>query len=257
MSIIKDEFIVYQPRYINGRRVCDGPACSYIGHLNKINNNLGYPILLCNYHLKLPYDVYGENKYNLPEPNFNIDSYKILIDNKIIICGYKGCDKYDNLLKIHSDYFCSKHAKEITALTLSYINKDNPIQMLINLIKEFNYRKVLYPKNILEIKRIEEEMNLNRDVYSKSQINRIHYHYAYNNLNIIETLNNKKKEVVSAPISPVVKPRFAENNKILISSTPVYKPGSVRDILMNKNLSTHTYFSIDPIDFLKNPVYKY
>jgi len=181
MSILETELAKYKPNYHKKVRLCDGPGCMQGGYLNPYFVSRGLKLLFCNEHFVNPYNYTGLKNNDLMElPMFNDNYYKIIDDNNNIICNRRGCQSID-IIRVHSDYFCTEHAKEITSITVKYIDKKDPMTLLFNKLKEFNYRKTLHIKNIESIFKLETDLSLDRTLYSKSVINIIHYQYAYDN----------------------------------------------------------------------------
>lgn len=218
MDVIKEDFITYESKFINGKRTCDGPGCTYTGLMKRYYNSLNYMLLFCDWHYNSPHEIIGQNIYNFQPPIFTLKEYKYIKSDGSFLCGYKGCAYDKNLVKWDNEYFCQRHSQELVNLELSIVCKNDPVERLITLIRSFNNRKVLSVRNISAIKKLEKLWGINRSFHSKSPINLIHYEYSYNNY--ILSQNIRHSEPKSEPASPTIKSRVPRKLSV---STPVYR----------------------------------
>jgi hypothetical protein len=207
----------YKAKYIktNNRygmkmyKCCDGPNCNWTKNLEKYPNDVDLIISFCVDHIKNPYNVLNTNVHNLELPTFNRENYKIInnkgstgsdkigtsstirsiSDTRSNICGFRNCKEEKELKYMFHDYFCGIHCKEMMEVHAKYVDKNDIHGILVNKIKEFNYRKILNKKNIKDIMIYE---NLTCMKYLQIPINLVHYKYAYENLLLTEELTDKR-----------------------------------------------------------------
>ncbi len=172
-------------------KCCDGPDCEITDNLKKYPTDLGYTLTFCNFHVGNPYNVLSESILDIELPTFHRNGY-IMTNQGKTVCGFRGCSEESGLKYMFHDYFCPKHCKDMMNIQAKYVEKYDSIGILINKIKEFNYRKILNKKNLNDILRLSEHTKTN---YFKTSMNLIHYQYAYNNLVNTEGLTDLRKNL--------------------------------------------------------------
>ena len=200
----KDFSILFYPKYLGKCRVCDGPNCQIQRKLRKYDTSLGYTLFFCEQHFVDPYNEINADSskvvHTSSKPVYKDSHYKIIAPDNKVLCGYIGCNEYLDLQLFSNNYYCREHMQIFVNYHVKCtVDKDSFYENLILKLEEFTCRKILSIENLKYIYQLENQLMVDKKLYSQLAVNLIHKEYLINNHKLFENFKVNKVVLRNRP----------------------------------------------------------
>ncbi len=178
----KSEYKIWDKKlnvnYMGSARTCDHIGCND-RILYDYFNDQRYELKYCQTHMRTPY---GNSSDIIPV--FTRGTYEYLSNNGNTLCEYLGCKEDSNLVLLYGENWCPTHGRVITYLKIhSSLRISNKRNIFDYKFKEYTYRKSFDINLYNDLKLLENELKVDPNLYTDSNISKVHYSYMNKNKN--------------------------------------------------------------------------